>query len=149
PGGDGRAPDTQEEEAVAGVEGAARGREEAPFADQGGTARAGGGVTAGLWASRRPGQSTGRARVGPQFDWHRRQGASYDSAGWMDKSVRHKVQSMQMVKIRIPDRGDRAKCLIELARRGRVICLPEDVFVVPEPALALLQSLAVHFVELG
>jgi hypothetical protein len=54
-----------------------------------------------------------------------------------------------MVKIQIPNRGDRVKCLPELARRGRVICLPEDVFVVPEPALALLQTLGVAFVELG
>jgi hypothetical protein len=56
---------------------------------------------------------------------------------------------MQMVKIQIADRDDRVKCLPELARRGRVICLPEDTFVVPEPALALLQSLNVQFVELG
>jgi hypothetical protein len=56
---------------------------------------------------------------------------------------------MQMVKIQIPDRGDRVKCLSELARRGRVICLPEDVFIVPEPALALLQTLGVSFAELG
>lgn len=56
---------------------------------------------------------------------------------------------MQMVKIQIPEREDRTKCLVELARRGRVVCLPDNVFVVPEPALALLQSLGVHHVELG
>jgi hypothetical protein len=36
-----------------------------------------------------------------------------------------------------------------MARRGRVICLPEDTFVVPEPALTLLQSLGVSYQELG
>ena len=56
---------------------------------------------------------------------------------------------MQMVKIQIPEREDRARCLIELARRGRVVCLPDDVFVVPEQALSLLQSMAVRYVELG
>jgi hypothetical protein len=55
---------------------------------------------------------------------------------------------MQMVKIQIPDRGDRVKCLPELARRGRVVCLPDDVFIVPEPALDLLRSLGVTAVEL-
>jgi hypothetical protein len=56
---------------------------------------------------------------------------------------------MQMVKIQIPDRADRVKCLVELARRGRVICLPDDVFIVPEPALELLRSLGVQHNELG
>ena len=60
-----------------------------------------------------------------------------------------KGESMQMVKIQIPDRTDRAKCLVEMARRGRIVCLPDDVFIVPEPALALLQSLAVTYKELG
>jgi hypothetical protein len=56
---------------------------------------------------------------------------------------------MQMVKIQVPDRADSAKCLVEVARRGRVVCLPDEVYVVPEPALALLQSLGIHYVELG
>jgi hypothetical protein len=56
---------------------------------------------------------------------------------------------MQMVKIRVPERSDRAKSLVEMARRGRVVCLPDDVFVVPEPALELLQSLGVNYQELG
>jgi hypothetical protein len=56
---------------------------------------------------------------------------------------------MQMVKIQVPDRNDRVKCLVEMARRGRVVCLPDDVFIVPEPALELLRSLGAHWVELG
>ncbi len=56
---------------------------------------------------------------------------------------------MQMVKIRVPERSDRTKSLVEMARRGRVVCLPDDVFVVPEPALELLQSLGVNYQELG
>jgi hypothetical protein len=56
---------------------------------------------------------------------------------------------MQMVKIRVPERSDRAKSLVEMARRGRVVCLPDDVFVVAEPALELLQSLGVNYQELG
>ena len=56
---------------------------------------------------------------------------------------------MQMVKIRVPERSDRAKSLVEMARRGRVVCLPDDIFIVPEPALELLQSLGVNYQELG
>jgi hypothetical protein len=56
---------------------------------------------------------------------------------------------MQMVKIQIPERSERAKALVEAGRRGRVICLPDNVFIVPEPALALFQSLGVTFQELG
>ena len=56
---------------------------------------------------------------------------------------------MQMVKIHIPDQSQRGKALLELIRRGRVLCLPHDVFVVPDPALELLRSLQVNFDELG
>jgi hypothetical protein len=56
---------------------------------------------------------------------------------------------MQMVKIQIPDRNDRVKSLVEMARRGRIVCLPDDVFIVPEPALELLQSFGVSYLELG
>jgi len=56
---------------------------------------------------------------------------------------------MQMVKIHIPERSERAKALVEMSRRGRVICLPDDVFMVPDPALALLQSLGINYQELG
>ncbi len=56
---------------------------------------------------------------------------------------------MYMVKIQIPERSDRVKSLVEMARRGRIICLPDDVFIVPEPALELLQSLSVNYLELG
>jgi hypothetical protein len=56
---------------------------------------------------------------------------------------------MQMVKIQIPDRGERAKALVEMGRRGRVICLPDDMFIVPEPALELIQSLGISYQELG
>jgi hypothetical protein len=55
---------------------------------------------------------------------------------------------MQMVKIHISERSDRAKALETLTVRGRVICLPDDVFIVPELALAVLQSLGVAYQEL-
>lgn len=56
---------------------------------------------------------------------------------------------MQMIKIQIPERGDRVKALETLTLRGRVTCLPDNVFVVPEPALDVLRSLGVTYVELG
>jgi hypothetical protein len=55
---------------------------------------------------------------------------------------------MQMVKIHIPERSDRAKALETLTLRGRVTCLPDDIFIVPEPALAHLKSLAIAYQEL-
>jgi hypothetical protein len=57
--------------------------------------------------------------------------------------------AMQMVKIQIPERSQRARALVEMSGQGRVICLPDNVFVVPEQALQLLQSLGVHYQELG
>ena len=56
---------------------------------------------------------------------------------------------MEMVKIQIPDRSDRAKALGTLTLRGRVIGLPDNVFIVPEPALEVLQSIGVAHHELG
>lgn len=56
---------------------------------------------------------------------------------------------MQMVKIQIPEKTERLKCIVEMGRRGRVICLPDNVFVVPEPALELLRTLDVAYTELG
>lgn len=55
---------------------------------------------------------------------------------------------MQMVRIHIPERSGRAKALEALTLRGRVICLPDDMFIVPEPALEVLQSEGVAFTEL-
>jgi len=54
-----------------------------------------------------------------------------------------------MLKIHIPDRAERAKALVEMARRGRVICLPGNTFVVPEPAAELLKSLGIGLEKLG
>ncbi len=56
---------------------------------------------------------------------------------------------MQMVKIQIPDKKESAKALVEMGRRGRIICLPDDVYVVPEPALDLLRTLSISYHELG
>ena len=56
---------------------------------------------------------------------------------------------MQMVKVRIPDSAECAKALSALVRRGRVDCLRDNVFVVPEPALDVLKDLGVGYQELG
>jgi hypothetical protein len=55
---------------------------------------------------------------------------------------------MQMVKIHIPERSGRATALEALTLRGRVICLPDHMFIVPEPALEVLKSQGVAFHEL-
>ena len=56
---------------------------------------------------------------------------------------------MQMVKIQIPDQPQRASGLLAIMRRGQVVCFPDNVFVVPEPALEVLRSQGVNFQELG
>jgi hypothetical protein len=56
---------------------------------------------------------------------------------------------MRMVKIHIPDQKARSKVLLDLIRRGRVMCLPDDQFVVPEPALDVLRRQRVSFQELS
>jgi hypothetical protein len=56
---------------------------------------------------------------------------------------------VQMVKIHIPDRAERAKALVEMARRGRVICLPGETFIVPEPAVEFLKNVGIGFEEQG
>jgi hypothetical protein len=56
---------------------------------------------------------------------------------------------MQMVRIHIPNQPDSAKALVELARRGRVDCYRDDVYIVPEPALQVLKNMGVSYQELG
>ena len=56
---------------------------------------------------------------------------------------------MQMVKIQIPDRDECARGFSALIRRGRVDCFKDNVFIVPEPALTVLQDMGVSYVELG
>ena len=56
---------------------------------------------------------------------------------------------MTWIKIQIPDKNESAEAFYEMSRRGRITCLPDDVYVVPEPALDLLQSIGVTFHELG
>jgi hypothetical protein len=55
---------------------------------------------------------------------------------------------MQKVKIQIPDSNDCARGFAALIRRGRIECFKDNVFIVPEPALAILQDLAVNYLEL-
>src|SRR5437868_4084758 len=57
--------------------------------------------------------------------------------------------AMQMVKIQIPDREDCKKGFAAMIRRGRVDCYRDNVFIVPEPALELLEDLEVRYLELG
>ena len=56
---------------------------------------------------------------------------------------------MQMVKIQVPDKQESAKALVQLSGRGRVLCFADDVYIVPEPALALLANLGITYQELG
>jgi hypothetical protein len=56
---------------------------------------------------------------------------------------------MQMVKIQIPDKKESAKALVEMSRRGRILCFADDIYIVPEPALELLSELAITYQELG
>ncbi len=56
---------------------------------------------------------------------------------------------MQMVKIQIPDEEIAGNAFAALVRRGRIDCYRDNVFIVPEPALSVLQSMSIPYVELG
>jgi hypothetical protein len=54
-----------------------------------------------------------------------------------------------MVKIQIPDEENAGNAFAVLVRRGRIDCYRDNVFIVPEPALDVLQSISIPFIELG
>jgi hypothetical protein len=56
---------------------------------------------------------------------------------------------MQMVKIQIPDRAESARAMLEMSGRGKIDCYADGVYMVPEPALQLLNSLGITYHELG
>lgn len=51
---------------------------------------------------------------------------------------------MQMVKIRFAEK-DKARGLVELARRMKVICLPDDEYLIAEANLRLLDNLGLTY----
>jgi hypothetical protein len=55
---------------------------------------------------------------------------------------------MQMVKIRFAEK-DNARGLVELARRVKVICLPDDEYLIAQPNLSLLDQLGLRYDVLG
>jgi hypothetical protein len=52
---------------------------------------------------------------------------------------------MQMVKIKFQNPTHDAQGSLELAKRFRVICLPEDTYEVPAAALAVLDELQLPY----
>jgi hypothetical protein len=56
---------------------------------------------------------------------------------------------MEMIRVQIPDKDDCARAFSAFIRRGRVECLRDNVFIVPEPALEVLEELGVAYRELG
>lgn len=56
---------------------------------------------------------------------------------------------MQMVKIQIPEHPNLALATLEIARRGRIDGYPDNVYMVPEPALQVLEQHGVAYIELG
>jgi hypothetical protein len=56
--------------------------------------------------------------------------------------------SMSFVRIRISDPDREARGFVELAKRGRVICLPQHTYEVPKKHLKVLQEMRIPFVIL-
>ena len=52
---------------------------------------------------------------------------------------------MRMVKIRFPDDKSRTEGFYELIQRVRVVCLPEDEFLIPEAGLTILTERAIPY----
>lgn len=55
---------------------------------------------------------------------------------------------MKRIKIRFPNKEDSA-VIMEVIKRGQVICLRDETFIVPEPAIELLDELGARFENLG
>jgi len=55
---------------------------------------------------------------------------------------------MQMVKIRFAE-ADKARGLVELARRVKIVCLSDDEYLIAEPNLSLLDQLGLGYEVLG
>ena len=52
---------------------------------------------------------------------------------------------MKVVKIRFSDPDSAAKGIGRLMRRGKVICLPENTYVVPQQGLKILDEIPVTY----
>ncbi len=52
---------------------------------------------------------------------------------------------MKHFRIQIDGSAGRALALSEVSKRGRIVCFRENEFIVPEPALALLDELDVKY----
>ncbi len=52
---------------------------------------------------------------------------------------------MKHFRIRIDDKEQRSRGILEVTKRGRVVSLRGNQFIVPEPALSLLDELGVKY----
>jgi hypothetical protein len=52
---------------------------------------------------------------------------------------------MKRFQIHIEGKENQTRALAQVMRRGRITCLRDDMFVVPEPALDLLKDLAIPY----
>ena len=52
---------------------------------------------------------------------------------------------MKLIKMRFPDLQARATGIAAITRRGRVICLPDQTFIVPAPALEFLDQVGLAY----
>lgn len=55
---------------------------------------------------------------------------------------------MKRIKIKFPSRED-SQVIVEVARRGQVVCLADQTFIVPEPAIEYLTKRGAKFENLG
>ena len=56
---------------------------------------------------------------------------------------------MKHFRIRMDDGESSGRGFYEIMRRGRIVCLRENQFIVPEPALTLLDELGVEYAVMG
>lgn len=55
---------------------------------------------------------------------------------------------MRRFRIRFQSKEDESRAWFEVAKRGRITCLENDEFIVPEPALAFLDELGAGYTVL-
>ncbi len=84
-----------------------------------------------------------------QQEW-RGAGGSYqfNVPGVVDRRLCYNVSGedlMTSYKIKVPANPASAEGLVAIMKRGRVICLPKETYIVPGPALGLLDQMGVSY----
>src|SRR5437868_6484886 len=61
---------------------------------------------------------------------------------------KRELRGMKRIKIRFANRDD-TSIIMDVIKHGQVVCLRDNIFIVPEPAIKLLNELGAKYENLG